>query len=71
MSPHRGFWPESGLGPNPLDNDDDDDDPVELVVQGKEIVVSEKLLCEHSLYFAHVFGRLSPEDETVVLRHGR
>jgi len=46
-------------------------DELELVVQGREIVVSEKVLCSHSKYFAHVFGRLRPDDgDTVVLKRG-
>ena len=49
--------------------DDDDDwyDELELVVQGREIVVSERLLVKHSRYFAHIFGGLDPDAETVVL----
>ena len=50
---------------------DCDYDEIELVVQGREIVVSERVLCKHSRYFAQVFGALDPEEETVVLRHGR
>ena len=42
-------------------------DELELVVQGREIVVSERLLTRHSRYFAHIFGDLDPEAETVVL----
>ena len=32
-------------------DDEDEDCEIELVVQGRTIVVSEQLLCKHSLYF--------------------
>lgn len=49
------------------DEDEDWYDELELVVQGKEIVVSERLLTKHSRYFAHIFGDLDPDEDTVVL----
>ncbi|TRY68736.1 hypothetical protein TCAL_10748 [Tigriopus californicus] len=47
---------------------EDDDWDIELVVQGREIVVSEQLLVLHSKYFARVFGQLDSEQDTVVLK---
>ncbi len=43
-------------------------DEIELVVQGKEIIVSERLLVQNSRYFAFVFGDIDPDADTVVLK---
>ena len=51
------------------EEDDDWYDELELVVQGREIVVSERLLCKHSRYFEHIFGDIDPDAETVVLKY--
>ena len=48
----------------------DYEDEIELVVQGKEIVVKESLLVENSKYFSRVLGDLDPEADMVVLKHG-
>ena len=53
------------------DEEFDEDEEIELVVQGKEIVVKESLLVKHSKYFAQIFGNLDPEVETLVLKHGK
>ena len=50
---------------------DDEEDEIELVVQGKDIIVKESLLVRHSRYFAHIFGSISKDEETVVLKRGR
>ena len=65
------------------EEEEEDDDQIELVVQGRDICVSERLLCKHSKYFAHVFGSLPSDDDdddgatttttttVMVLRHGK
>jgi len=49
--------------------DEDDDCEIELVVQGRTISVSEKLLCQHSLYFKQVFQDFDSDQETIILKH--
>lgn len=50
--------------------DEDEDDEVELVVQGRTIVVSERKLCIHSHYFRQVFNDFDEDgQETIVLKH--
>lgn len=55
----------------PSINDEITFSDVELVVQGREITVSEKLLMKHSLYFRQLFGQLDSDEDTVVLKHGK
>ncbi len=65
MAVHNGH--QNGDLVNEDGEDEDWYDQLELVVQGKEIVVSERLLVKHSRYFAHIFGDLDPDADTVVL----
>ncbi len=47
------------------------DELLELVVQGREIVVSEQVLCANSKYFKQVFCDLNPNVDTFILKqHG-
>ena len=53
------------------EEDDDEDVEIELVVQGRTINVSEKLLCEHSVYFRKIFLDFDENQETMILKHSR
>lgn len=53
------------------DPDDEDDVEIELVVQGRTISVSEKLLCDHSMYFRNIFLDFDENQETIILKHSR
>ena len=53
------------------EEEDDEDVEIELVVQGRTINVSEKLLCEHSVYFRKIFLDFDENQETIILKHSR
>lgn len=52
-----------------LEDDEAQEGEIELVVQGRTIPVSERLLCEHSNYFKHIFREFDESQETIVLKH--
>lgn len=52
-------------------DDEDEDCEIELVVQGRTIPVSEKLLCEHSMYFKKIFSDFDENQETIILKHSK
>jgi len=52
-----------------IEEDECKEEEVELVVQGRTISVSERLLCEHSKYFEGVFFHFDNTQDTIILKH--
>ena len=51
--------------------EENDDCEIELVVQGRTIPVSEKLLCDHSMYFKKIFNDFDANQDTIILKHSK
>ena len=54
-----------------IEVDEEEDPEIELVVQGRTIAVSEKLLCQHSVYFRNIFLDFDENQETMILKHSK